>query len=92
MRKRKLKRRLTDLKNFFTEVPNKDFFEALRYVLKRIEEECPDAKWFRGETDVRFTLDAEIQRCTLRQGGWRRAGASKKKRMIFASERLEKWR
>lgn len=44
--KRKLRKRMTDLKNFFIEVPRKETAANLDFMIDRIRKAVPGARWF----------------------------------------------
>ena len=76
--------RIFDLKNFFPEVPHAEFDALLRLAICLLLLRNPRWRFFCLSRLERRQYDCDIPRATLRQGGWRTARASVKKKTFFS--------
>jgi hypothetical protein len=92
MKTRILRRRFLDIKNFFIRIPRGGLVERVKVLIKRLKTRMPDVKYFSVEQVARLSLDTEVPRDVMRQGGWRRIKPSARQGSCFTATTRKGWR
>jgi hypothetical protein len=88
---RRLRKAILDVKNFFIKVPRGALLERIKVFISRLKDINPRWRFFSVEKRPRMSVDAEIPRDALRQGGWRRVRPGLRQRMLFTESRRRGW-
>ena len=73
-------------------MPREKLVTHIKKLLEKLQEKQPGAKFFGVEKVERSSVDAEVPKDVLPQGGWRRMKPTMKKRIMFLKERQKGWR
>lgn len=82
-RVRRLRRAILDIKNFFIRVPREKLVPRVRELIKEVQRRRPGVRYFSVEKVMRYSVDTEVPRDVLRQGGWRKMKPGARQRQAF---------